>query len=183
MTRPGRWPTASSSLVLSRCCSVVGTGDADPLWATASGALGSIKVAGLLTFVEAGGLVFVSAVGLIDFDPDRVVVNEDLSLAGGAIRGWDRKTTYYYQMIQSLAAHYDFDVETPFSELGARLREIILFGSGGEKIAFHYENSRGMQIKKLHRFEGVIPNLERRDRKSTRLNSSHSSVSRMPSSA
>ncbi len=98
------------------------------------------------------------------FDPDRVVVNEDLSLAGGAIRGWDRKTTYYYQMIQSLAAHYDFDVETPFSELGARLREIILFGSGGEKIAFHYENSRGMQIKKLHRFEGVIPNLERRYR-------------------
>ncbi len=98
------------------------------------------------------------------FDPERVVVNEDLSLAGGAIRGWDRKTTYYYQMIQSLAAHYDFDVETPFSELGARLREIILFGSGGEKIAFHYENSRGMQIKKLHRFEGVIPNLERRYR-------------------
>ena len=98
------------------------------------------------------------------FDPERVVVNEDLSLAGGAIRGWDRKTTYYYQMIQSLAAHYDFDLETPFNELTQKLRDIVLFGSGGEKIEFYYENSRGMQVKKRHRFEGVIPNLERRYR-------------------
>ena len=96
------------------------------------------------------------------FDPQRVVVNPDLSLAGGAIRGWDRKTTYYYQMVQSLAAHYEFDLEKPFTELGKKLQDIILFGSGGEKINFFYENSRGMQIKKLHRFEGVIPNLERR---------------------
>ncbi|MDA0706543.1 MAG: excinuclease ABC subunit UvrA [Proteobacteria bacterium] len=96
------------------------------------------------------------------FDPQRVVVNPDLSLAGGAIRGWDRKTTYYYQMVQSLAAHYEFDLEKPFTELGKKLQDIILFGSGGEKISFFYENSRGMQIKKLHRFEGVIPNLERR---------------------
>ncbi len=98
------------------------------------------------------------------FDPERVVVNEELALAGGAIRGWDRKTTYYYQMIQSLAAHYDFDLETPFNELSKKLRDIVLFGSGGEKIEFFYENSRGMQIKKRHRFEGVIPNLERRYR-------------------
>ncbi|NOR35541.1 MAG: excinuclease ABC subunit UvrA [Woeseiaceae bacterium] len=98
------------------------------------------------------------------FDPDRVVVNEELALAGGAIRGWDRKTTYYYQMIQSLAAHYDFDLETPFNELSKKLRDIVLFGSGGEKIEFYYENSRGMQVKKRHRFEGVIPNLERRYR-------------------
>jgi excinuclease ABC subunit A len=98
------------------------------------------------------------------FDPKRVVVNEDLSLAGGAIRGWDRKTTYYYQMIQSLAAHYDLDLETPFNELGDKLRDIVLYGSGGEKVEFFYENSRGMQVKKLHRFEGVIPNLERRFR-------------------
>jgi excinuclease ABC subunit A len=98
------------------------------------------------------------------FDPDRVVVNEDLPLAGGAIRGWDRKTTYYYQMIQSLAAHYDFDLETPFNKLGKKLRDIVLFGSGGEKIEFYYENSRGMQVKKRHRFEGVIPNLDRRFR-------------------
>ncbi len=98
------------------------------------------------------------------FDPARVVVNPDLSLAGGAIRGWDRKTTYYYQMIQSLAAHYHFDVETPFRRLSKKLRGVILYGSGAEKIEFHYANSRGMQIRKLHRFEGVIPNLERRYR-------------------
>ncbi|MGA8203557.1 MAG: excinuclease ABC subunit UvrA, partial [Woeseiaceae bacterium] len=96
------------------------------------------------------------------FDPERVITNEHLSLAGGAIRGWDRKTTYYYQMIQSLAEHYGFDIETPFNELPKNLRDIVLYGSGKEKIQFHYENSRGMQVKKLHRFEGVIPNLERR---------------------
>jgi excinuclease ABC subunit A len=98
------------------------------------------------------------------FDSARVVVNPDLSLAGGAIRGWDRKTTYYYQMIQSLAAHYDFDVETSFNELPKKMRDVVLYGSGKEKIEFHYANSRGMQIRKLHRFEGVIPNLERRYR-------------------
>jgi len=98
------------------------------------------------------------------FDPARVVVNADLSLAGGAIRGWDRKTTYYYQMIQSLAAHYDFDLETPFNELPQQLRDVVLYGSDVEKIEFFYENSRGMQVKKRHRFEGVIPNLERRYR-------------------
>ena len=96
------------------------------------------------------------------FDPERVVVNPDLSLAGGAIRGWDRKTTYYYQMIRSLASHYDFDLETPFSELPKKFQDVVLYGSGGEKIEFYYENSRGMQIKNRHRFEGVIPNLERR---------------------
>ncbi|NCF72807.1 MAG: excinuclease ABC subunit UvrA [Gammaproteobacteria bacterium] len=96
------------------------------------------------------------------FDPARVVVNPGLSLAGGAIRGWDRKTTYYYQMIQSLASHYGFDIETPFDELSEKLQKIVLFGSGKEKIEFFYENTRGMQIKKLHRFEGVLPNLERR---------------------
>jgi len=96
------------------------------------------------------------------FDPARVVVNPGLSLAGGAIRGWDRKTTYYYQMIQSLASHYDFDIETAFEELSEKLQKVVLFGSGKEKINFFYENTRGMQIKKLHRFEGVLPNLERR---------------------
>ena len=98
------------------------------------------------------------------FDADRVVVNPDLSLAGGAIRGWDRKTTYYYQMIQSLASHYRFDIETPFNELSKKLQNVVLHGSGKEKIEFFYANSRGMQIKKLHRFEGVLPNLERRYR-------------------
>jgi excinuclease ABC subunit A len=98
------------------------------------------------------------------FDADRVVVNPRLSLAGGAIRGWDRKTTYYYQMIQSLASHYDFDIEMPFDQLSKKLQDVVLHGSGKEKIEFFYANSRGMQIKKLHRFEGVLPNLERRYR-------------------
>ena len=98
------------------------------------------------------------------FDPDLVVVNSDLSLAGGAIRGWDRKTTYYFQMIQSLAAHYKFDIETPYIELSEKLQQLVLFGSGKEKIEFQYANTRGMQIKQLHRFEGVIPNLDRRYR-------------------
>ncbi|MEM9402496.1 MAG: excinuclease ABC subunit UvrA [Pseudomonadota bacterium] len=98
------------------------------------------------------------------FDPDRVVVNPSLSLAGGAIRGWDRKTTYYYQMIKSLADHYDFDIETPFNELPEKLQKVVLHGSGTEKIDFFYANTRGMQVKKKHRFEGVLPNLERRYR-------------------
>lgn len=98
------------------------------------------------------------------FDIARVVVNPDLSLAGGAIRGWDRKTTYYFQMIQSLAAHYGFDIETPFNELPDNFQNVILYGSGKEKIAFQYANSRGLEIRQLHRFEGVIPNLERRFR-------------------
>ncbi len=98
------------------------------------------------------------------FDPDRVVVNPSLSLAGGAIRGWDRRTTYYYQMIQSLAAHYDFDIEAPFESLPKKLQKIILYGSGTTRIEFQYANSRGLEIKKKHRFEGVIPNLERRYR-------------------
>jgi len=96
------------------------------------------------------------------FDPERVIVNSDLSLAGGAIRGWDRKTTYYFQMITSLAEHYKFDIETPYSELPDELQQVVLFGSGKEKIEFYYANSRGMEIKQKHRFEGVIPNLERR---------------------
>ena len=96
------------------------------------------------------------------FDPDRVIVNSDLSLAGGAIRGWDRKTTYYFQMIKSLARHYKFDIETPYDELPEDLQQIVLYGSGKEKVEFYYANTRGMEIKQKHRFEGVIPNLDRR---------------------
>jgi len=98
------------------------------------------------------------------FDPERVIVNSELALAGGAIRGWDRKTTYYFQMIQSLAKHYQFDIEMPFSKLPENMQQIVLYGSGKEKIEFYYANSRGMEIRQKHRFEGVIPNLERRYR-------------------
>ena len=80
------------------------------------------------------------------------------------MRGWDRKTTYYFQMIQSLAKHYDFDIETPFSNLPETLQQIVLYGNGKEKIEFYYENTRGMEVKQKHRFEGVIPNLDRRYR-------------------
>jgi excinuclease ABC subunit A len=81
------------------------------------------------------------------FDPERVIVNRSLSLAGGAIRGWDRRTTYYYQMIRSLADHYGFDVEVPFEELDDKLQQIVLFGSGNDKIDFFYQNSRGMEVR------------------------------------
>ena len=97
------------------------------------------------------------------FDPDRVVANQDLPLAGGAIRGWDRRNAYYFQLIQSLARHYDFDVETPFRKLPKKIRDIVLYGSGKEDIAFRYLSERGSQTRK-HPFVGIIPNLEKRYR-------------------
>ena len=98
------------------------------------------------------------------FDPDKVVVNENLSLAGGAIRGRDRNTGYYFSMIKSLANNYKFDVEKPYKDLSKKIKEILLFGSGNEKIRFSYASFRGrkMSIKKTHAFEGIIPNLDRR---------------------
>ena len=98
------------------------------------------------------------------FDPEKVVVNENLSLAGGAIRGRDRKTGYYFSMIESLAKHYKFDVEIPYKNLEKKIKDIILFGSGDEKIEFSYASYRGkrMKIQKQHSFEGIIPNLDRR---------------------
>ncbi|GAB4179123.1 MAG: excinuclease ABC subunit UvrA [Wenzhouxiangellaceae bacterium] len=99
------------------------------------------------------------------FDPERIVAHPELSLAGGAIRGWDRRNAYYFQMIQSLARHYDFDPETPFGELPERVRHVILYGSGDEKISFRYFADRGVQTRS-HPFVGVIPNLERRYRES-----------------
>ncbi|MEM1081763.1 MAG: excinuclease ABC subunit UvrA, partial [Pseudomonadota bacterium] len=97
------------------------------------------------------------------FDPDRVVGNSELSLAGGAIRGWDRRNAYYFQLIQSLGRHYEFDPETPFEALPARVQQIILHGSGDEKISFRYFTDGGSQTRK-HPFVGIIPNLERRYR-------------------
>ena len=96
------------------------------------------------------------------FDPALVVQDEELTLAEGAIRGWDRRNVYYFHMLNSLAEHYGFDVETPFNKLKKKLRDAILFGSGNERIDFSYANDRGDIIRRSHRFEGVIPNMERR---------------------
>ena len=98
------------------------------------------------------------------FDPKRVVTAPQLSLAGGAIRGWDKKNQFYFQIIESLAAHYDFSVDTPFEDLPEMARQLILYGSGKEAINFRYLNEKGTRFDRSHTFEGVIPNLERRYR-------------------
>jgi len=98
------------------------------------------------------------------FDPARVVAYPHLSLAHGAIRGWDRRNQFYFQMLASLSAHYQFDLEIPFEELPAAVREKVLYGSGREKIAFRYLNENGRTTVREHTFEGIIPNLERRYR-------------------
>ena len=98
------------------------------------------------------------------FDPERIIPNPDLSLAGGAVRGWDRRNVYYFQLLQSLAKHYRFDEETPFAELPEKIREVILHGSGDEEIKFAYLNERGGKTTRAHPFEGIIPNMERRYR-------------------
>lgn len=97
------------------------------------------------------------------FDPERVVCNPHLSLAGGAVRGWDRRNVYYFSIIQSLAAHYGFDIEIPYEELDEEFKAIILHGSGKEKIEFNYPGHRGRRGKKrMHAFEGVLNNMARR---------------------
>ncbi|MDH3640838.1 MAG: excinuclease ABC subunit UvrA, partial [Gammaproteobacteria bacterium] len=96
------------------------------------------------------------------FDPALVVQDEELTLAEGAIRGWDRRNVYYFHMLNSLAEHYGFDVEAPYQKLKKKHRQAILFGSGRERIDFSYVNDRGDVIQRRHRFEGVIPNMERR---------------------
>ena len=96
------------------------------------------------------------------FDPKRVVAFPHLSLAGGTIRGWDRRNQFYFSMLVSLAQHYGFDVEAPFENLPQRAQEVILGGSGEEKIAFRYPGERGRSATREHAFEGIIPNLERR---------------------
>ncbi|ARH01179.1 excinuclease ABC subunit UvrA [Legionella micdadei] len=100
------------------------------------------------------------------FDPERVVHDKTASLAEGAIRGWDRKTTYYYPMLESLARHYDFNIETPFCDLPEAIQDIVLYGSGKEVIEFHYQRAHGDYMVKNHPFEGVIPNMQRRYRES-----------------
>jgi len=96
------------------------------------------------------------------FDPVRVVVNPALSLAGGAVRGWDRRNAYYFQLIQSLARHCRFDIETPWNDLPEAVRHLLLWGSGKERIDFRYFDARGGSTKRSHPWEGIVPNLERR---------------------
>ncbi len=98
------------------------------------------------------------------FDPARVVRDPSLSLAGGAIRGWDRRNAWYFQMLGSLAAHYGFDPEAPFESLAPQVREILLHGSGEEEIEFSYASARGGSTRRRHPFEGILPNMERRYR-------------------
>ena len=101
--------------------------------------------------------------GHVDFfDPARVVAHPELSLASGAIRGWDRRNQFYFQLLASLASHYVFDIETPWENLPEATREVVLHGSGKDKIAFRYLSDGGKAVIKEHAFEGIIPNLERR---------------------
>ena len=98
------------------------------------------------------------------FDPSRVVVHPHLSLAAGAVRGWDRRNAYYFQLILSLAKHYRFDVDTPWQELPKATQKAVLYGSGEEIITFRYLTEGGGSVQRKHRFEGIVPNLERRYR-------------------
>ncbi|MDQ2995176.1 MAG: excinuclease ABC subunit UvrA, partial [Pseudomonadota bacterium] len=96
------------------------------------------------------------------FDAEKVVVDASLSLAGGAIRGWDRRNFYYFQMMQSIAKHYRFDIEAPYKSLPKKIRDIILYGNDDEEISFRYVSMRGKTVTRKHAFEGVLPNMERR---------------------
>ncbi len=98
------------------------------------------------------------------FDAERVVAHPELGLAGGAVRGWDRRNAYYFQLINSLAEHYGFDIETPFAELPENIRHILLYGSHGEVIRFRYLNERRGAVERSHPFEGIISNMQRRYR-------------------
>ena len=100
------------------------------------------------------------------FDPERVVALPHLSLASGAIKGWDRRNAFFYRMLESLAQHYGFDIDTPWEELPEAIQHIILHGSGRDEIAFQYLGEGGRKTTRRHRFDGVIPSLERRHKES-----------------
>jgi len=101
--------------------------------------------------------------GQVDrFDPARVVAHPELSLSSGAIRGWDKRNAFYFQMLQALGAHYGFDLDTPYEQLPQTVRHVLLHGSGAEAIAFTYLNDRNKPTVKQHPFEGILPNLDRR---------------------
>ncbi|ODP98180.1 excinuclease ABC subunit A [Salinivibrio sp. SS3] len=98
------------------------------------------------------------------FDPKRVIQNPAVSLAGGAIRGWDRRNFYYFQMLRSLSEHYGFDLEEPWQDLSGTIQDILLYGSGPKEIEFKYVNDRGDIRVRKHPFEGILNNMERRYR-------------------
>ena len=96
------------------------------------------------------------------FDPKRVVAHPELSLASGAIKGWDRRNQFYFRLLQNLAKYANFDLETPFEELPKKAQDLILFGSGSQDIPFEYLNEKGKVIVREHSFEGIVANFERR---------------------
>ncbi len=98
------------------------------------------------------------------FDLDRVIQHPEATISEGAIRGWDRRNLFYFNMLTSLAEHYGFRIDCPYAELDPRHQQLLLFGSGEEPITFNYVNERGTVFKRTHRFEGIIPNMERRYR-------------------
>jgi excinuclease ABC subunit A len=98
------------------------------------------------------------------FAPERVITNPELPLSGGAIRGWDRRNVYYFQMLSSLADHYNFDIDSAYQELPEKIQNHILYGSDGDPVTFTYVNDRGDKVYREHPFEGVIPNMKRRFR-------------------
>lgn len=111
----------------------------------------------------AGACSTCDGLGIKQFvDPARVVAHPELSLAAGAIRGWDRRNAYYYQMLLSLAEHFKFDLDAAFETLPETIRQVILYGSGRAEVDFSYISDRGQRITRKHVFEGIIPNLQRR---------------------
>ena len=96
------------------------------------------------------------------FDADKIVLDRSLSLSDGAIRGWDRRNAYYFQLIKSLAKHYGFAIDIAYSEMDEQIRQVILYGSGDEEIEFEYLHSKRGIVRRTHTFEGIIPNLQRR---------------------
>ncbi|HEY3432039.1 MAG TPA: excinuclease ABC subunit UvrA [Rhodocyclaceae bacterium] len=103
------------------------------------------------------------------FDPNRVVAFPHLSLAAGAVKGWDKRNQFYHQMLESLAEHYKFDITTPYEKLPSKLQQILLHGSGNVEVRFRYLNEKGTRLDRTHAFEGIIPNLERRYRETDSL--------------